>query len=169
MAENNAWDFNVGSYVSYRGLRVGLAVTELGAGSAQISAANPASALYRYPKVNLSVGWQSNIFALLRGNVLENRVAQLQKQRDLLLADIGQHQERIGKLQGEIRRYEAQNLLELEQRRSQAQGQLQTETDALHRLEDRLRRVETETDGTPPPATAAAPPVSEPIITGRTP
>jgi hypothetical protein len=169
MAENNAWDFNVGSYVSYRGLRVGLAVTELGAGSAQISAANPASALYRYPKINLSIGWQSNIFALLRGNVLENRVAQLQKQRDLLLADIGEHQQRIGKLQGEIRRYEAQNLLELEQRRAQAQGELQTETDALHRLEDRLRRVETETEGTPPPATAAAPLASDPTVAGRTP
>jgi hypothetical protein len=163
MAENNAWDFNAGTYVSFRGLRAGLALTELAAGSAKPTAGDPASALYRYSKINFSLGWQSNIFALLHGNVLQNRVAALRHEREVLLADIGQHQDRIVKLQGQIRRYEAQNLLELEERRAQAQSQLQTETDALHRLEDRLRRVESATDSGPPtapPSAASAAPVS---------
>ena len=33
MAENNAWDFNVGTAVSWRGLRAGVSVTELAAGA----------------------------------------------------------------------------------------------------------------------------------------
>jgi hypothetical protein len=162
MAENNAWDFNVGTYVSYRGLRAGLAVTELGAGSAKFAAGDPASALYRYTKLNLSLGWSSNIFALVRGNVLQNRVAELKKQRDLLLADIGQRQQHIAQLQVEIRRYEAQNLLELEERRAQAQTELQTETEALRRLEERLRRVESETQGTTPQSSTPPAPTSSP-------
>jgi hypothetical protein len=164
MAENNAWDFNVGTAVSWRGLRAGVYVTELAAGSANLTAADPASALYRYPKLNFSVGWASNIFALFRGNVLENRAAQLRKQRDVLLADIAQRQTHIAQLQGEIRRYEAQNLLELEERRAQAQTELQTETEALHRLEERLKRIETETQGEPeaPPPPAQAQPTPPP-------
>jgi hypothetical protein len=166
MAENNAWDFNAGTYVSYRGLRAGVALTEIAAGSAKFVAGDPASALYRYSKINFSLGWQSNFLALLRGNLLQNRVAELRKERDLLLAQIGQHQEKITQLQGEIRRYEAQNLLELEERRAQAQTELQTETEALHRLEDRLRRVESETSGgappPPPPTTPTTPPASTP-------
>ena len=162
MAENNAWDFNVGAALSFRGIRAGGAVTELAAGSANLTAADPASALYRYPKVNFTLGWQSNIFALLRGNVLENRAAALRKQRDVLLADIAQRQTHIAQLQGEIRRYEAQNLLELEERRAQAQTELQTETEALHRLEDRLKRIESETQGESPPPPAAAQPVPPP-------
>jgi hypothetical protein len=158
MAENNAWDFNVGTYVSYRGLRAGVAVTELGAGSPKFVAGDPASALYRYTKLNFSVGWDSNLLALLRGHLLENRLAQLKKERNELLAEISQRQERIAQLQGQIHRYEAQNLLELEERRAQAQNQLETETDALHRLEDRLRRIETETAGT------TAPPAPTPTI-----
>jgi|HubBroStandDraft_6_1064221.scaffolds.fasta_scaffold17318_4 hypothetical protein len=160
MAENNAWDFNVGGAVSWRGLRAGVYVTELAAGSANLAAGDPESALYRYPKVNFSLGWASNIFALLKGNVLENRAAQLRKQRDVLLADIAQRQTHIAQLQGEIRRYEAQNLLELEERRAAAQGELQTETEALHRLEERLKRIEAETQGepdTPPPPAQAQP------------
>lgn len=166
MAENNAWDFNVGSYVSYRGLRAGVYVTELGAGSPKFVAGDPASALYRYTKINFSLGWQSNFFALLHGNVLENRVAELRKERDQLLAQISDHQLKIAQLQGQIHRYEAQNLLELEERRAQAQNQLETETDALHRLEERLHRIESETDtgggSAPPPPPATTPQTPSP-------
>jgi hypothetical protein len=173
MAENNAWDFNLGTSVSWRGLWAGIAVTELGTGSFNPVAGDAASALYKYSKINIALGWQSNIYALLRGNVLQNRQSELLKQRDSLVAEIAQRQTKIAQLQGEIRRYEAQNLLELEERRTQAQSELQSETDALKRLEDRLRRIEAETEGaggtppTPPPATPPAPtPTPTPPPTG---
>ena len=169
MAENNAWDYNIGGSLYYRGLRAGLYVTELGAGTkaAGSDTANAAGALYNYSKVAFSVGWQSNIFALLRGDFLQNRAAELERQRQGLLAEIQKRQQRIAALELEINRYEAQNLLELEQRRAQAESELRQEREALRRLEDRLRRVEQQTPGVPPttPPPAGTPPTTPPPTT----
>jgi hypothetical protein len=142
MAENNAWDFNLGAGLSYRGIRAGLYLTEVGAGSASPVAGDGASTIYNYQKVSFTLGWQSNVFALLKGNFLQSRTAALERQRQGLLAEIARRQERIAQLELEINRYEAQNLLELEQRRAAAEVQLRDERDTLQRLEDRLRRIE---------------------------
>lgn len=150
MAENNAWDFNVGGSVVYRGLRAGLYLTEVGAGSAKTSTGNPATAFYNYQKFAFTLGWQSNIFALLRGDFLQTRVARLEKERQALLAEITARQQRIAALELELNRYEAQNLLELEQRRQQAEAELRAEREALRRLEERLKRVESQTPSRPP-------------------
>jgi hypothetical protein len=42
----------------------------------------------------------------------------------------------------EIERYRAQNVLDLEQRRTQAEQALKAEREALRRIEERLRRLE---------------------------
>jgi hypothetical protein len=152
MAENNAWDYNVGASLDWRGLRAGLYWTELGAGSAQSadnsSTANAARQLYNYSKFAFTIGLQSNIFALLKGDFLRTRVAQLERQRETLLAEIQTRQQRIAALELEINRYEAQNLLELEQRRAAAEAELRAEREALQRLEERLKRIE---ERAPPP------------------
>jgi hypothetical protein len=164
MAENNAWDYNVGGVLNYRGIRGGLYLTELGAGSAASdTSSNPtnaqrASRIYNYSKVVFSLGWQSNIFALLHGNFLQNRAAELERARQALLAEIQARQQRIAALELEINRYEAQNLLELEQRRAQAEAELSAEREALKRLEDRLRRVESQTGTPTTPTTPTNPP-----------
>jgi hypothetical protein len=163
MAENNAWDYNVGGVLNYRGIRGGVYLTELGAGSAASdTSSNPtnaqrASRIYNYSKVVFTLGWQSNIFALLKGNFLQNRAAELERARQALLAEIQARQQRIAALELEINRYEAQNLLELEQRRAQAEAELSAEREALKRLEDRLRRVESQT-GNPTPTPPTNPP-----------
>jgi hypothetical protein len=151
LAENNAWDYNIGASLSYRGVRAGAYLTELGAGSSSGTPGNGASYIYNYQKFSFTIGWQSNIFALLRGNFLQSRTAALERQRQGLLAEIARRQERIAQLELEINRYEAQNLLELEQRRAAAEVQLRDERATLQRLEDRLRRIEQQV--TPPPAT----------------
>ena len=157
MAENNAWDYNIGGGINYRGIRAGLYLTELGGGSANTSTApgqTPAQLAARefgYSKVAFTLGWQSNLFALLKGNFLQNRAAELERQRQTLLAEIQKRQQRIAALELEINRYEAQNLLELEQRRAQAEAELRAEREALQRLEERLRRVETQSVPTTPP------------------
>ena len=162
MAENNAWDYNVGGNLNYRGIRAGAYMTELGAGSASPSTATSptnaerATRIYNYNKFVFTLGWQSNLFALLRGDFLQNRAAELERMRQGLLAEIQRRQQRIAALELEINRYEAQNLLELEQRRAQAEAELRAEREALQRLEDRLRRVESQS-GTPAPAPAPAP------------
>ena len=164
LAENNAWDYNVGGVLNYRGIRGGLYLTELGAGSATSDTsstptnAQRATRIYNYSKVVMSLGWQSNIFALLHGNFLQDRAAELERARQTLLAEIQARQQRIAALELEINRYEAQNLLELEQRRAQAEAELSAEREALKRLEDRLRRVESQTGNPPTPTTPTTPP-----------
>ena len=155
LAENNAWDWNLGLTASYRGILAGVYLTELGAGSAHTNPADPASFIYNYQKFAFSLGWQSNVFALIKGNFLQSRTAALERQRQGLLAEIARRQERIAQLELEINRYEAQNLLELEQRRAAAEVQLHDEKETLQRLEDRLRRIEQQV--TPAPAPQPAP------------
>ncbi|HET7457134.1 MAG TPA: hypothetical protein VFJ74_05745 [Gemmatimonadaceae bacterium] len=150
MAENNAWDFNLGGSIVYRGLRAGLYVTELGAGSANVTTGQPSTAYYNYQKVAFTLGWQSNLFALLKGDFLQSRVARLERTRQQLLAEITARQQRIAALELELNRYEAQNLLELEQRRQQAEAELRAEREALRRLEERLKRVESQSPSRPP-------------------
>jgi hypothetical protein len=99
----------------------------------------------------------------MRGQFLQNRAAELERERQELLAQITQRQQTIASLELELNRYEAQNLLELEQRRAAAEAQLQQEREALRRLEERLRRIESQQpppSGNPPPSTP--PPSSTP-------
>jgi hypothetical protein len=155
MAENNAWDYNVGASLDYRGIRAGVYWTELGGGSADATTLE--GSLYNYSKFAFTLGWQSNVFALLRGDFLRGRVAELERRREGLLAEIASRQQRIQALELEINRIEAQNLLELEQRRAEAEAQLRQEREALQRLEERLRILE---GRNPPPTTN--PPAGQP-------
>jgi hypothetical protein len=152
LAENNAWDFNVGAAAAYRGLRAGVYVTELGAGSGSSALGGELSprAFYNYRKVAFTFGWQSNILALLHGDFLQKRADRLAREREQLLADITARQQRVASLETELGRLEAQNLLELEQRRAAAEVQLRQEREALRRLEERLKRVEQQRGTTPP-------------------
>ncbi|MDQ2930082.1 MAG: YjbH domain-containing protein [Gemmatimonadota bacterium] len=140
MAENNSWDYNVGAAYEWHGLRAGAYWTELGASRADTISA--ASKLYGYSKFSFTLGWQNNVLALLRGHSLERRVAELERQRQLLNTEITARQQRIASLELEINRYQAQNLLELEQRRATAETELRSEREALQRLEERLRKLE---------------------------
>jgi len=152
MAENNAWDFNLGASAEYRGLRAGFYVTELGAGSSEpSSAALTPERYYNYRKIAFTIGWQSNVLGLVHGDFLQKRAERLTHERDQLLADISERQQRVASLQSELDRYEAQNLLELEQRRAAVETQLRQEKETLRRLEDRLKRLEQQR-GVPPPA-----------------
>ena len=161
MFEDNSWDYNAGLSLAYRGIRGGLYFTELGAGSRTDAAAlgagaseadsarHIAASLYNYQKTVFTLGWQSNVFALLRGEFLQNKAAALERAREGLLAEITARQQRIAALELEINRYEAQNLLELEQRRQKADAELRAEREQLRRLEDRLRALEAQQGTTP--------------------
>lgn len=156
MAENNAWDYNAGVSLLYRGVRAGMYLTQIGAGNSP----NFSSGRYNldYQKLAFAVGWQSNLFALVHGDFLQRRETALLNQRQGLLAEIAARQQRIAALELEINRYEAQGLLDLEQRRAAAEVQLREERASLQRLEDRLKRVEQEL----PPDTAPAKPPTKP-------
>ena len=164
MGEDNGWDYNLGASVNYRGIRAGAYLTEVGAGSANVDPGDDASLVYGYQKFAFTVGWQSNIFALMRGEFLQSRAARLEQDRQALLAAIAERQQRIAQLELEINRYEAQNLLELEQRRVQAEEELKREREALQRLEERLRQIERQI----PPGGPTRPPPPPPSPTSVT-
>lgn len=138
MAENNAWDYNLGVALDYRGLQAGVYWTEVGAGSSSDVTPYP----YNYNKFAFSLGWKSNALALLRGDLLQDRVAELERERETLQAELQTRETRVASLQLEIERYRAQNVLDLEQRRAQAEQALKAEREALRRIEERLRRLE---------------------------
>jgi hypothetical protein len=140
MAENNSWDYNLGASYEWHGLRAGAYWTELGGSRTDTIAA--AAKEFGYSKFSFTLGWQNNVMALLRGHTLDRRVAQLERERQLLTGEITARQQRIASLELEINRYQAQNLLELEQRRAQAEQELRSEREALNRLEERLHRLE---------------------------
>jgi hypothetical protein len=152
MLENNAWDFNLGASAVYRGLRAGFYVTELAAGSSESSSSSLSpERYYNYRKIAFTLGWQSNLLGLVRGDFLQKRADRLAHEREQLLVDIDDRQRRVAALQSELDRYEAQNLLELEQRRAAVETQLRQEKETLRRLEDRLKRLEQQR-GIQPPA-----------------
>jgi hypothetical protein len=142
MAENNSWDYNLGASYEWHGMRAGAYWTELGGSRTDTITATAAAKEFGYSKFSFTLGWQNNVMALLRGHTLDRRVAQLERERQLLTGEITARQQRIASLELEINRYQAQNLLELEQRRAQAEQELRSEREALNRLEERLHRLE---------------------------
>jgi hypothetical protein len=110
--------------------------------------------LYNYSKFALSLSWQSNLLGVVHGDFLQKQQAELTRQVETLHGEIAVRQQRIASLELEIQRYEAQNLLELEQRRAAAEQALRQEKDALRALEERLQKLEQNA----PPTTPAKPP-----------
>ena len=141
MAENNAWDYNVGAAYEWHGLRAGAYWTELGASRADTVSA--AAKEFGYSKfcVHARLAEQRDwrCCAVTRSIGAWRRSSASGK---LLTGEIAARQQRISSLELEINRYQAQNLLELEQRRAQAEQELRSEREALQRLEERLHRLE---------------------------
>lgn len=138
LAENNAWDYNLGLAYNWRGIQAGLYWTEVGAGTRSPVGTTP----YNYDKVAFTVGWASNFLGLLGGNVLKNRVAELEQERAALRKELAAREQRVADIQLQIQRYQAQKTLDIEERRSAAAQALRQEREAVRRLEERLKRLE---------------------------
>ena len=152
MIEQNAWQWNLGANYDWRGLRLGLYWMNLFPGQADTGAA---AQLYNYSKFAMSLSWQSNVLGVVHGDFLQKQQAELTRQVETLKGEIAVRQQRVASLELEIQRYEAQNLLELEQRRAAAEQALRQEKEALRSLEERLQKLE---QNAPPATTPAKPP-----------
>ena len=148
MVEQNAWQWNIGANYDWRGLRLGLYWMNLFPGAADTGAA---AQLYNYSKFAFALSWSSNVLGVVQGDFLQQQETQLTRQVEALQKEIGVRQQKIASLQLEIQRYEAQNLLELEQRRAAAEQALRQEKDALKQLEDRLQKLEQNAPPAKPP------------------
>jgi len=132
IAEHNGWDFNFGAVYEVRGLRAGVYLLEADAGSA-----TPASWSYR--KVAFSVGWQTNALALVRGNKMEARVAEIERERDQLTREIRAGEQRVVALETQLRTVEGATEADRRSQRELLESKLREEQEALRRLQERLK------------------------------
>ena len=144
LAENNAWDFNVGAAavvsrhprrrVRHRARRR-LEPPRIGDGATS-------QGFHNYRKVAFTLGWQSNMLALLHGDFLQKRAERLARERER--AARGHHRATTARRGAAAR---ARPVRGTESSRARAaprrrRVQLRQEREALRRLEDRLKRVE---------------------------
>ncbi|MDQ8153805.1 MAG: hypothetical protein P3B98_04000 [Gemmatimonadota bacterium] len=141
MAESNAWDFNVGALWEVRGLRVGFSVTELGAGSAAVTPHYPVG----YQKINLQLGWQTNVVGLVRGNRLERQAEQMERRSQELMREMTATEGRIASLTARLKSIEGKSAADAASERESLERALREEMEALQRVRDRLQK------GTKPP------------------
>ncbi len=131
MAEHNGWDVNVGAVYELRGLRVGAYLLEAGAGS-------PKATSWSYTKAAFSIGWQTNLLALTRGNRMEARVQQMERERDQLIGEIRAGEARVQTLEGQLHRVEGATEADRRAQRDLLEQKLREEQEALKRLQERL-------------------------------
>lgn len=131
IAEHNAWDFNVGAVYEVRGIRFGAYLLEADAGSATATS-------WSYRKAAFSVGWQTNLLALVRGNRMEARVVQMEREREQLSREIKAGEARVQALEGQLRSVEGATEADRRAQRELLEQKLREEQEALRRLQERL-------------------------------
>jgi hypothetical protein len=132
MAEHDAWDVNLGAQIEVRGLRASLYLLELGAGQGQ-----PGSLAYQ--KFAVSLGWQTNLSALLRGNRMEQRTAQFAQQSAELRRQIEEGQGRVAALENQLKALLAAAGAGKQSEIEELRRQLREEQDAVRRLQELLK------------------------------
>ena len=135
LAEHNAWDLNVGAALELRGVRLGLALTELGAGAPL--AELPGSVAYR--KVALTVGWQTNARALFRGDRMRQAITATERAQAELRDAIAAGTARVEQLERQLRELTGRTAAERDTQKAELERLLQEELAALRRLQERLK------------------------------
>ncbi len=131
IAEHNGWDLNLGAVYEVRGLRFGAYLLEADAGS-------PSATSWSYSKAAISVGWQTNLLALVRGDKMEARVAQMEREREVLTREIRATEARVQSLEGQLRKVEGATEADRRAQRELLEQKLREEQEALRRLQERL-------------------------------
>jgi hypothetical protein len=143
MVENDAWDWNAGVAGSWRGVVAGVSVTEIEEGSRSISGSDPLRH-YNSTKLNFTIGYRTNLLDVVSGTRLRSRVSALETERQELRAEILKREDRIRRLEDQLRATQAGELGEVLQRRQQLEERIDEEREAIRRAEERLRQLEAE-------------------------
>lgn len=160
LAENNGFDFNVGAVGDWRGISLGLYASEIEEGGRP----EDAGGVFNYTKFNVSLGYSGNIIDISRGVILRTRITELTREQSRLRLEIANRERRIRGLEVALRRAQANEIGQIDQRRRQLESELEQERRAIdeanRRLEELLRR------SNPPAPTN--PPTTTPPSAGRT-
>jgi hypothetical protein len=157
LAENDAWDYNAGVQVDWRGLTLGVYGTELEEGGGR---GPQGFYIYNYTKFNLSLGYSGNVYDIANGVILRSRITELTREQTRLRYEIADRNRRIRGLEVALGRAQASELASLDNRRLDLERQVQEEREAVRRAEARLRQLELNQQRQTPPATR--PPTTPP-------
>jgi vacuolar-type H+-ATPase subunit I/STV1 len=135
MVEHDAWDVNAGAQIEVRGLRASVYMMEIGAGSAK-----PGSLAYQ--KLAVSIGWQTNLSALLRGNRMEQMTEEYRSTSEGLRAQIAAGGSRVRTLEAQLKTLQTAQEADAIAQRADLERRLREEQDAVRRLQELLKQRE---------------------------
>ncbi len=150
VAENDAWDWNAGVVGDWRGLSLGVYATEIEEGSREDSSLPSLGNVYNYTKWNVSLGYSGNIIDISRGVILRTTITELTREAQRLRMEIAERERHIAALEVTLRRAQAGELADIDQRRRELEAQIQQEQDEIRRATERLREIETRQQPPPP-------------------
>lgn len=154
MAENDAWDWNAGAQFDWRGINLGLYVTELEEGGER----DPRTLIYNYRKWNVGFGYSGNIIDISRGVILRTRITALAREEERLRLEIANRERRIRVLEVALRRAQAGELADIERRRRELEAEVSAEREAIRQANERLRQIEQNQRPSTPPSPTPPPP-----------
>ncbi|MGH7665200.1 MAG: hypothetical protein ACRENI_13070 [Gemmatimonadaceae bacterium] len=149
LGENDGWDWNAGVVGDWRGISLGVYLTELEEGSRE----DASNLVYNYRKWNVSMGYSGNIIDISRGVLLRAHITALTREQTRLELEIEERERRIRGLELALRRAQAGELAEIEQRRQELERQVQEEREAIRRAMERLEEIQRGREPAQPPPT----------------
>jgi hypothetical protein len=141
VGENNGFDYNAGIVGGWRGLSIGVYGSELEAGSARSASSLN---IYNYTKWNVSFSYSGNFREVGHGHWLRTQITQLQREQQLLRADIAQRERTIKELQVRLAKLQQGELGDAAKQRELLEQQLEQERQAIQRANDRLKQLQGE-------------------------
>jgi hypothetical protein len=139
VAENDAWNYNVGLRGEFHGIGIGLYGTELEEGSTKRSSD---FLIYNYAKANFVVYYHANFRDVGRGIFLRSEITQLEHQQSELKAEMARRERRIHDLQVSLGKLQGSALSDVERQRQELEAQLKEEQDQIRRANERLQQLQ---------------------------
>lgn len=132
IAEHDGWDVNAGAQLEVHGLRASVYLMEIDAGAGYTGSAS-------YQKVAFSIGWQTNVSALVRGNRMDARTEQYQRDAEALRQQIQAGESRVKALDQQLKVLQTTTAAGQSTQIDDLRRQLQEERDAVARLQELLK------------------------------
>jgi hypothetical protein len=141
VGENNGFDYNAGVVGGWRGLSLGVYGSELEDGTTRSASSLD---IYNYRKVNVSFSYSGNFRDVAHGHFLRTQITELEREQQLLRADIAQREQAIKRLQDRLGKLRQGDLGDAAKQRALLEQQLEQERQAIQRANDRLKQLQGE-------------------------
>jgi hypothetical protein len=141
VGENNGFDYNAGVVGGWRGLSLGVYGSELQYGSARSAASLN---IYNYRKANVSFSYSGNFRDVAHGHWLRTQISELEREQQLLKAEIAQREETIKRLQVRLGKLQGGDLGNADAERARIEQELEAERQAIQKANERLKQLQGE-------------------------